>query len=89
MATHSRLDEFNEGQEEWRSYMERVDNYFTANDIVDTDKKRANLLSACGAQTYKLVRSLVAPQKPTKFSYSELVKTVSDHYHLKLSVTAQ
>ena len=89
MATHGRLDEFNEGQEEWRSYIERVDHYFTANDVVDADKKRAIYLSACGAQTYKLVRSLVAPQKPTEFSYSELVKKVSDHYHPKPSVTIQ
>ena len=86
MATHGRLDEFNKGQEEWRSYIERVDHY-TANDVVDADKKRAILLSACRAQTYKLVRSLVAPQKPTEFSYSELVKKVSDHYHTKPSVT--
>ena len=48
MATHVRLDEFNEGQEEWRSYIERVDHYFTANDVVDADKKRAILLSARG-----------------------------------------
>ena len=66
-----------------------MDHYFTANDVVDADKERAILLSTCGAQTYKLVRSLVAPQKPTEFSYSELVKKVSDHYHPKPSVTVQ
>ncbi len=65
MATHGSLGEFNDAIEDWASYSERLEMYFVANDVTNAQKKRAILLSACGASTYKLVRSLVAPDKPT------------------------
>ena len=34
--------------------MERLQYYFTANEITDNEKKRAVFLSSCGAKTYKL-----------------------------------
>ena len=37
--------------------------FFEAHDITDGGKKKATLLSACGAQTYKLMSDLVAPLK--------------------------
>ncbi len=37
---------------------------FQANDVKDAGKQRAILFSVCGADTYKLISSLVAPAKP-------------------------
>ena len=41
-------------------------------------KKRAILLSICGASTYQLIRNLVAPAKPTSKSFDDLVKLVKN-----------
>ena len=46
---------------EWEDYVERLENYFVAHDIKSEAKKKAVLLSECGAATYKLIRSLVVP----------------------------
>ncbi len=43
----------------------RLEQYLLANDVQDATRRRAILLSGCGAPTYKLIRSLVAPNKPS------------------------
>ena len=53
--------------------------YFVANDIKDDGKKRAVLLSVCGTASYQLIRSLVAPSKPTDKSVDEIMKLVKDY----------
>ena len=67
----------------------RLEHYFTANDVEDADKKRAVLLSACGATTYGLIRSLVAPKKVTEFSYSAIVEKVKAHHSPRPSAIVQ
>ena len=54
MAFHGHIGEFNPSSDSWSDYIERLDEYFTANDITpeDTTKRRAILLSACGTETY-------------------------------------
>ena len=47
------------------------------------------MLSVCGAPTYQLIRNLVAPQKPTEKSFTEIVKLMSDHYQPKPSPIVQ
>lgn len=67
MATHGSVREFNPDQEDWVSYTERLTQSFVANGISDEgDKRRAILLSSCGAATYQLIRNLMAPKKPTE-----------------------
>ena len=44
------------------------------------------LLSVCGAQTYKLIRNLLAPQTPEAVEYDDIVKRVQDHVRPKPSV---
>ena len=52
MATHGSLSEFDSTKDDWTSYVERMDFYFIANDVTSDAKKRAILLSACGAPTF-------------------------------------
>ena len=52
MATHGTLGEFNSSAEDWMSYAERLQLYFKANDVADSEKQQAVLLSSCGAATY-------------------------------------
>ena len=47
-----------------------------ANDVLDASKQRAMLLSACGAGTYTLIRSLVTPNKPADYTFKQLVDLV-------------
>ena len=78
MATHSFLGEFNPTREDWTSYAECLELYFTVNDITDR-KQQAILLSVCGAETYRLIRDLVAPPKHTEKTFADLIKIVKNH----------
>ena len=80
MTTHGNIEEFNRAKEDWVSYCERMQQYFMANDIATDDKKKAILLSTCGAETYQLIWSLVALQKPTEKYLSDIVQLVRDHH---------
>eukprot|EP00731_Ephydatia_muelleri_P024558 Em0016g829a len=79
MAVHGNLGVFDRDLEDWASYCERVEQYFIANGISNADRKRAILLSVCGPATFKLIRSLIAPDKPSDKSFEQIVKAVSDH----------
>ena len=72
--------------EDWRSYTERLQNYFIANDIKSEAKQRANFLSVCGPRTYKLIRSLLSPQEPKDVNFPDIINQMSDHYQPKPSV---
>jgi len=53
-ATFGRVEEFDSKKEEWSQYMERLQHFFVANDIVDAEKKRAVFLIggwSCHVQT--------------------------------------
>ena len=78
MALIGKIEEYDE-KESWIEYTECLEQYFAANEITDNDKKRAVLLSVCGAKTYKLIRNLVNPRKPTDKSFAELVNLVKNH----------
>ena len=88
-ARHGTISEFDHEVEDWKTYVERVNLYLTANDITDRDKKRAVLLSVCGARTYHTIRDLVAPSKTTDLAYDEIVTRVQEHYNPIPVVTVQ
>ena len=90
MAKHGSIGEFDGDRETWKSYTERLIQYFTANDVESADKQRAILLSVCGPTsgptTYQLIRNILAPVQPTDRSFSELVELVERHRNPKPSV---
>jgi len=86
MARHGVLSEFDNAKEEWQSYVERMEQYFSANDVTAAGKKRAILLSACGPATYQLIRNLVSPAATTDKSFAQIVELVQIHCHPKPSV---
>ena len=89
MAKHGSLSEFNSALEDWKTYVERLEQYFAANDVTAAGKKRAILLSACGASTYQLIRSLLSPATPNDKSFAEIVAVMRDHYHPRPSIIVQ
>ena len=62
MPTFGKVDEYQD--EDWRHYVEPLNHFFEANEITDAAKQRSILLVSVGAKTYKLIRSLVAPEDP-------------------------
>ena len=89
MATHGTLGPFEQGKEDWISYVECLEQYFAANDVIEADKQRAILLSVCGASTYQVIRNLTAPKKTTEHNFKELVTLVEKHYCPPPSVIVQ
>ena len=85
-TTHGSVGEFDSdvNEDDWETYVERVALYFTANGISDATKKRAILLSVCGAKTYRVIRDLVAPAKPTDISYDDIVSLVQKHFNRQI-----
>ena len=51
MAKHGSLGELDHAKGDWKSYVERAEQCFLANDITDEDRQRATLLSCCGDAT--------------------------------------
>jgi len=54
--------------------------YFKANDITDTSKQRAVLISSCGAKTYCLMKDVLTPRNPSEVDYDELVTAMTTHF---------
>ena len=57
------------------SYLERLEQFFIANDIQD-ERKKATFLSLIGSQAYSLLKNLVSPTLPKDKSYADLVATL-------------
>jgi len=90
-AHHGVMGPFDSSQEDWLSYVARLENYFVANDITEDKetKRQAILLSFCGVPTYRLIKSLSAPTKPEEVSFKDLVKLVEGHHNPEPSATVQ
>ena len=82
MANHRNACKYGPQKEDWMSYSERLQEYFTANDVDAAAKKHAILSSVVGASIYQLIRNLIAPAaaKPTEKAFSNLVRLVQEHY---------
>ena len=86
MAQVLTAPQFDETQDDWVEFTERLRYYFVANTIDDGDKQRAILLTSAGASTYCLVKSLELPQKVTDFTFQELEEKVKTHFNPKPSL---
>ena len=80
-AAFGRIGEFEPEKEDWTSYVERLGHFFHANGIDDDDKKRSVFLSVIGPGAYKLLRSLLSPEKPGDKSFKSLTETMTKHYN--------
>ena len=81
MATfHGSVSEFNPDTEDWVSYTERMQYYFTANEVTSVAKQRSILLAAFGIPTLKLIKSLIDSDKLDTTSYADIIKKVKEYY---------
>ena len=82
-ATLGKIDPCDPEVERWPEYVERLDQYLEANDIVGEGKeakRRAVLISVMGPAAYKLARNLLSPVKPTEKTYEDIVAVLTKHY---------
>ena len=88
MATIDCLDELQVGTKDFDCYIERMEQYFIANDVPEA-KKVAAFLLAIGAKVYELLHNLVVPDSPKDKRFNDLVKTLHAHLKPKPLVTAE
>ena len=91
-ALLGRIDPFDPDREDWPQYVERLNQFFEANDLTGVDKatKRcATFLTVIRAAPYKLLRSLLSLAKPTDKPFEELVAKLTDYYSPKPSEVMQ
>eukprot|EP00795_Rhopilema_esculentum_P009037 gene9037-16680_t len=65
-----------EGKEGWACYVERLEQFFIANDITEASKKRDVLLSGIGPSTYSVLRNLMTPDIPSKTIQRKLLTEI-------------
>ena len=72
----------------WKSYTERMKQYFMANEIPDGRKVPA-LLAMMGGKTYSLLRNLTPPDDPATKRFDVIVKLLDNHLSHKPLVIAE
>ena len=88
MAAFGKLKEFEPENEKVSLYLERVELYFTANEIAER-RRVAVFLSVIGAKTYSLLRDLVSLASPKDKAFDELADVLKKHFEPKPLVIAE
>ncbi|XP_040355390.1 uncharacterized protein K02A2.6-like [Ixodes scapularis] len=88
MAPLGKLDEYDEKQQNFDSYLERFEHFVSANDI-KPEKKLAVFLTVIGPRAYEVLKSLVVPAVPGDKSFEEVKVMLKNHYSPKSSVIAE
>lgn len=83
------LSAFDLKEQTWEEYCEILEQFFEANGIDDGEKQRAILISVVGPATYKLIRNLVSPDKPSSKTYGQVKTLMKEHFNPKPSEIVQ
>ena len=83
MSNYGQLGEFRAEEEQFSSYMERVEAYFIANEIEKEMKQKSIFITSIGAKTYKLLRDLLLPSKPMDAKFNVITETLKKHFEPK------
>ena len=66
------MEPFQEGVEDWSTYVERLDMYFDATNT-PPDKKVSTMITLLPPRIYALLKDIVSPEKPKDKKFDELV----------------
>ena len=80
MAKHGSLGEFDQRTGDWKSYIERAQQYFAANDVTDAEKQRAILLSSVGDKTYRTIKDVLSPDAPATVALDSLIEKMTQQF---------
>ena len=88
-SNYGKLSEYDNNKEDWQSYVERLELFFTANEITDEEKRKAILLTSCRIECYGLFKGLTTPRKPIEKTFNELVTLMTNHENQKRNPIAE
>ena len=88
VTQHGHIQEFHPESDSIKSYLERAQLYFVANDVTG-DKQVAVFLSSIGAPTYSLISDLEAPDPPIAKILREIEEILWGHYEPKRAIIAE
>ncbi|XP_061729439.1 uncharacterized protein LOC133534334 [Cydia pomonella] len=72
----------------WELYVDRLEQYFVANDVKN-EVKVATLITVMGGNAYELMVNLCTPAKPASKTYDQLVALMKGHLNPKPSLLAE
>ena len=88
MTSFGHIYEFRPENESIEAYLERIELYFSANDV-DEEKKVSIFLSILGGKTYSVLTDLLAPVKPREKSFAALASELTKHFQPRKIVIAE
>lgn len=86
--TIGKIAEFNVHKDDWKLYVERLEQYFVVNDI-QQDLHVPTLITVMGAESYELLVNLCTPNKPKTKTFEQLSEIMSKHLQPKPSELAE
>ncbi|XP_045781590.1 uncharacterized protein LOC123878463 [Maniola jurtina] len=72
----------------WSSYVERLEMYFTVNNV-KSDLKLPTLIAVMGDEAYELLVNLSSPKKPSELKYEDAIELLRRHLQPAPSVLAE
>ena len=89
MATHGTLGEFDRRTSDWKSYVERTQQYFAANEVTNVAKQRAILISSVGDSTYRTMKDVLSPDSPASVPLPTIIEKMTNHFQPQPSEIVQ
>ncbi len=81
---------FDEKEEGSEAYLERLEQFFVANELTDGDEKsKALFLTVVGKKNHTLLMDLCEPSKPSEKKLSELIELMWTHFGPKTNFIAE
>ncbi|KAM7288053.1 uncharacterized protein ISCGN_031742 [Ixodes scapularis] len=88
MALFGQVEPFDDTKCDWLSYEERLRAFLRANGVADANRVDV-VISLRGADTYKLLKTLVAPEDPALKSFEDVLAVLRNHLSPRPSVIAE
>ena len=80
MSLLGKVETYNPGVDAWSEYWDTIEQYVLADDIDDNKKITATFLTLIGKETYSVLNSVTAPDKPSTKKVEELNAILHDHF---------
>lgn len=84
-SLYGQIPEFYGDGDDWNVYYERLEQFFTVNDIPE-NKRSAFLISVIGSYTYKTLRDLCHPVLPKDKTFNELCELLRRQFSPQISI---
>ncbi|XP_077556429.1 uncharacterized protein LOC144170476 [Haemaphysalis longicornis] len=82
-VAHHHFPEYDGERDDWKAYVIKVEAYFEATGVTDTAKKRALLVAGLNTRTVQILAGRVAPKKPKRLTYEEVVAALDEYFDPK------